>query len=213
MTIVNIEFCHIYMDEWFSKEHITSIKLLKDTASKLREEGKDYYTTILVDDVNNTSSSKWRIEELLNTLSEFDVIPDFLALESKFSDLASKIVNDLPANLVSVQSFKKDNKQVFFYRELDGHLFALKDFIGNRDVMKCVTLSAAWLLCKLGIYRTPEGGVFSLNGNLLHSNINSNIEILTILPCKYEYNEINVTKLISALGYRKELQRVNYIFY
>jgi hypothetical protein len=198
MNDAHIEYSHIYKDEIFGKKQIDSIFILHKVLRKLKDENKKYITSILIDNVN-ILQSKWNIDYLIKNIKEYEVEPDIIAFEESFINIANEIIDRIP------QKYKKD--VLFFY---DGqNKFALKDTYSNYEKHKCVILSCAWLLCKLGLIKYPINSLVIKNKELVLQSQS----IISILQNEYKPVEENVMKIIFSMGLENQKDRIQYIFY
>lgn len=207
MIDIHIEYAHIYKDQPFSNEHIKSIHLLKRTLDRLKREGKSFVTSILIDDYH-AAEAQWDDLDLLRNMEKRDAVPDYLFYEKSFVELANHITEMIPEQNKRVERFKKEEKDVVFFVD-ESSKFALQDIYVDRIEPKCVSLSCAWLMCKLGILDFPEEGVLPICQNDIEPTLN----VLTILPKNYMLVEENVMRIMIALGKENEKERVQYLFY
>lgn len=207
MIDVHIEFAHIYKDQPFSKEQIESIHLLKRTIDSLEREGKSFITSILIDDYH-AKEAKWDDLDLLRNMEKRNAVPDYLFYEKSFMELANRLVEMIPNQNKRVEHFKKEGKDVVFFVD-ESSKFALQDIYADRVEPKCVTLSCAWILCKLGVFDFPAEGFLPI----CQSDAEPCRSALTILPKQFMLVEENVMRLMTALGKEREKQQVQYLFY
>ncbi|MFF2532322.1 hypothetical protein ACFVS2_25770 [Brevibacillus sp. NPDC058079] len=206
MNDIHIEFAHIYKDQPFGQEQIKSVSIMMDMVRKLNEEGRSVLTTVLVDDYH-LSSEPWSDDYLLEQIGGLGHTPDFIAYEGTFAELANEIIDDLPASVKVVEPFHRDQKEVLFY--VSGECkFALKDIYKDREEIKCVTLSCAWMMAKLGLKPFPSNGLKRIRERDIESK-----QIVSVLPKQYMKVEENVMKLLGVLGYDEEKERIHYNFY
>ncbi|WCF11608.1 hypothetical protein NDS46_30140 (plasmid) [Paenibacillus thiaminolyticus] len=207
MYDAHIEFSHIYRDKPFSQEQIDSILITKKLSDEFFRQGKTITTSVMIDDYH-IQNSVWSNEYLFESLQRWGYLPDQIVSERSFLRLSQHIISLIPDELKSIETFKKEKKKVVFFE--DGRCkFALKDVYGDREVVKCVALSCAWMLSKLGIFPFPENSFQTLTSKKLQS---SNM-IITVLDKKYMPLEDKVITLIECLGYGKEKKRIQYYFY
>jgi hypothetical protein len=207
MNHAHVEFCHFYSDQEFGTEHADSINILLDVTRDFRLKDVDFVTSILIDDVN-VEENKHGYNYVLDRVKLYGTRPNFVAFESRFTEVAEKIITLLPPSKITLEKFKQDDKSVLFFNS-DGKKFALNDIYEDHKVFKCVTLSAAWLLCKLGLIKFPHNSYIDIT---VGADISAE-KIISILPKKYQQVEENVLDIVSALGYESELHRIQHIFY
>lgn len=206
MNDVSVEFCHMYQDQPFGEEQQTSISLLKDVLQELEKKQKTYITSVLVDDFH-VEQEKWELSSLLEHMKSYHITPDMIAMESKFTTIADHIISLIPERYKKIEYFRKEKKHVVFFCD-EVHKFALKDIYEQEDVHKCVILSCAWLLCKLGTYTFPANSITYRDAACFQSH-----EVISILEKKYEKVERHVLHLLSAIGLEKEREKIRYVFY
>ena len=206
MNDVSVEFCHIYQDQSFGEEQQRSISLLKDVLQELERKQKTYVTSVLVDDFH-VEKEKWELTLLLENMKSHHIMPDMIAMESQFTTVAEGIISLIPEKYKRREYFRKEKKHVMFFCD-EYHKFALKDSYEQEDVHKCVILSCAWLLCKLGHYAFPANSITYRDASCVQSH-----EVISILDKKYEKVERQVLHLLSAIGLEKEREKINYVFY
>lgn len=95
MNDVSVEFCHIYQDQPFGVEQQRSISLLKDILHELETKQKTYITSVLVDDFH-VEKEKWELASLLEQMKSYHIMPDMIAMESKFTTVADHIISLIP---------------------------------------------------------------------------------------------------------------------
>lgn len=208
MNDVSVEFCHIYQDKRFGEEQKRSISLLKNILHELETKQKTYITSVLVDDFHvEKEKEKWELSSLLEHMKSYHIMPDMIAMESKFTTVADHIISLIPERYKKREYFRKEKKHVMFFCD-EYYKFALKDSYEQEDVHKCVILSCAWLLCKLGTYTFPANSITYHDAPCVQSH-----EVISILDKKYEKVERHVLHLLSAIGLEKEREKINYVFY
>ncbi len=200
MNDFNIEFAHIYADQEFGEEQIKSISKLKTTIEKLRKKKKSFVTTILIDEYSPIVCTL-NEENFLQKVTEQGVSPNFIAYESKLSDIAENIISFIPKNLLSTQKFK--NKKSLLLVTKDRKI-GLKDSFGRHT---CSLLIAAWILVRFGLYEIPSIQKLSKNKQLPAKHL------ITILPKKYEETEQKVFDILEVTKYKNFLKKINYKFY
>lgn len=207
MTDVHIEFAHIYQDQPFSQEQIDSIQILKKITKDLAQEGRSYQTSVLIDDYH-IEQRLWEQEDLIEDMQLQGVKPDFLVSESSLYSLADKVVDLIPPQFKRSESFRKEGKTVTFYVNGDKK-FALKDTYRDRIEMKCVSLSCAWMLMKLGVMKDEKCDITSLTGE----GLTDSKGIIVVLDKKYMAIEENVLELLACLGYQGIIKSIQYVFH
>lgn len=207
MNDVIIEFSHIYSDKKFGYEQIKSVEILNQLTNQLKQSNKSFSTSVLIDDFH-VNNEKWNIDYLIDNTEKFGNVPDFVAFEGSFSEIADKVIERIPNEYLKFEYFKKDKKHVLFF-ENEHKKFALKDIFSDKQVYKCVTFSTAWMLCRLGVYHFPKDSIHIINQNI---SIESS-EVISILSKKYKKIEDNVLVLLSSMGYSNLIKKIQYIYY
>jgi len=206
-AITHIEFAHIYNDKSFGEEQQTSIEILQEVTMRFHSENQPYVTSVLIDNFN-VEQQKWEVNYLLEHTAKWGVIPDMVAFEGSFTEVAESIIEQIPSSFKKYEYFRKEKKHVLFFQN-GTHKFALKDIYDDHVRHKCVILSTAWLLCKLGVKSYPKDSFLPLKEN---TAVQGN-RIVSILDKKYEKVEQNVLRLLSSLGLEEEKKKIDYIFY
>ncbi|MFH0869564.1 MAG: hypothetical protein V1866_00725 [archaeon] len=205
-TDYNIEFAHFYADKELSKEQVKSVSILNEFIKKLELEGKTYVVSVLVDDFHPTifRLDKQRIVEELNKLG---VSIDFIGFESKLGVVGDQLIQDIPKPLLKLEHFNNPRKEVLML-EKDKEEISLEEEFKFMYRHTCALLSAAWSLCRLGVYNIPEDAVLSLGNKAFAAK-----KTMTILPEQYKHVEDKVLDIISATKYGAAAKDVGYTFF
>lgn len=183
--IYNIEYSHFYGHEQYGEEHVHSARIAMETIASLR--GHRIGTFVFVDDRACSKS------QLANTLLQFErncpIMPGFIGYESTYGNIAEDIIKQIPAHRLKYQ---------------DGLRLGPIKLMQHADhSYTCAALSAAWMLCRLGMYKHPAAvGIME-----------SPDVTITILPKRYERVEENVKKIIRACGREDLLSKIDHIYF
>lgn len=199
MNHFNIEFAHIYADQKFSREHIKSLSLSKKIVEELNHKKRSFVTTILIDDYNPVVETL-NENDFLGKIKEQEIYPDFLAYESKLSEIADELIKVFPKRLLKKQRFK--DKEVLLL-EIENKVVGLKNGVRKHT---CSLLIAAWILTRFGVYEFPSLKRFS--GKEFKAD-----QLITILPDKYKETEERVLRLLAATPHKHFLNKMRYEFF
>lgn len=188
----NIEFAHIYADEAFGSEQEKSINALKEVISELN--GKSFVTCVLIDEFS-PEEIKLDFDGYINEVKS-RVVVDFLAYESKLSEISDKLIKELP----NLKTEMFDDKEVLLLIKDD-----MKIGLKSNDKPTCALLIAAWTLCRFGIYQVPD--LKNLTGKEFKAD-----NLITILPKKYRESENKVLEILKSSRYRELVDKIQYKF-
>src|SRR3989344_1890712 len=170
MTKYNIEFAHIYADKNFGDEQERSINVLKSLIKELEFQKSEFVTCILIDEV---SPEKITLDEkeFINNVLKYNVPIDFLAYESKLAPVAEELIKEIPKEDINKERF--NDREVILLRKGKDKI-GLKESSGKYS---CSLLIAAWVLCRLGVYKLPDSAVKSRTLKEFIAD-----KIITVLP-------------------------------
>jgi hypothetical protein len=204
MVNCNIEFAHIYGDQFFGEEQHQSVLRLKERLQHKPQ--KRITTSILVDDYH-CDSFLWNEAEIRALLkNNYGIDVDFIVRESTLAEVAEKIIESFPETSLKWESFKKDKKVFFFIN--NGIKISLKEIKNKQVKYTCVSLSCAWLLIRLGCYSCPDRCFLFNSGEHFQAE-----EVMSILSEKYKRNEDQVLELIKNTSFSKHSARIRYHFF
>ena len=183
-TLYSLEFCHIYTNETFSREHLRSLEKAKYYYAQLPK-GK-VLLNVLIDNYNSTEDLL-DIQDFFTTLAEYDVVVDYYAFES---DMA-KYKN----NLLEIIEDKKVLKNY-------------KRYIDVKNKLPCSFMTAIWYFVRLGIFEA-DGIVHNLDGE----NFQTATELINVLPERFRAVEAQTRTLIEATPHKSVLSQIDYMFF
>ena len=202
----NLEFAHIYADEQFGPEQAKSVACANEVMTRLSAAGKTFVTSVLIDDFNPANNTLDE-NEFIVQLKVNNTPVDFIGYESRFTAVADLVIRELPTSMLTLKHFHHPDKSVLMLQ--DGPLKIGLEEKKPKLKHPCAILSAAWTLCRLGVYQLPDGGIKVLNPKqkfVAHKTI-------TILPEKYRAGEERVLEIIKNLPYRDRLPDIEYQFF
>jgi hypothetical protein len=193
---VSVEFSHIYSDESAGPEHLLGIQHARRELHRLKREGKRTLSLVLLDDlhINGISRSADEIKaEMENLGGHVDVV-------IRESDILAGVLTFLrnirPVE-VSIESFRKQDKQVLFLNTGDDRV-SFGCIKNGAFTPTCALLAAVWHVARLG--------EISIDG------IPSASRTLTILEKRYQRVECKALAIIKASRYAAALGRIDHIF-
>lgn len=202
----NLEFAHIYADEQFGPEQAKGLVRANEVMARLSAAGKTFVTSVLIDEfnpINNTLDE----HEFIERLKVNNTPIDFIGYESRFTAIADLVIRELPTSMLTLKNFNHPDRSVLMLQ--DGPLKIGLEEKKPKLKHTCAILSAAWTLCRLGVYQLPEGGVKVLNSKQKFVARKT----ITILPEKYRSNEDRVLEIIKNLPHRERLLDIEYEFF
>lgn len=182
-----VEYYHIYQDANLNFFDCKSHYYL----DKFENDDK----VIMIDDFN-ISDKKWNLEDFDNHLNNKNLKYDYIFLESKFANYLEYLIELINDNLI-YESFKKDNKIVFFFKD-NNKKIPIYTIVDNEKIPTCVCLSTCFKL-------------FKLNHEKFQSGFNYK-KIISILPTDYKSVEENVLYLLKYIN-QEYSDKIEYIFF
>lgn len=182
----NIEYAHIYSNEFFGKEQKESIKELHKAIKRLKKLKKTYVLTVLIDEYNPTEHLL-DTEKFLATLEKLNAKPHFLMFEShlaRYKDLLLEKMNG---------KIKKEYKK----------------YIKKHNKVPCSFLIAAWHLKRLGLLKSKNSRLQQLTEK---KQFTAN-KIITILPKKYQGVELKTIEIIESTDFKRQVTNIAHIFF
>ena len=206
LPLLSIELGHIYADQEASEEHFASIYHARNLIEQFKSQGT-VVTTILVDDLH-IERNNLDLDRYIKSIEDKGITVDHVVFESKLSTIARHIVRILPEDRLKWESFKRGKRKVLnFYPESGGPI-GLRFKEDDRDEFSCTILSAAWSLCRLGIYPFPSESIINLTDRKALG-----INVVSVLHCRFEDVERKVLTIIKACGFDIVVPRLRHIFF
>lgn len=186
---INLEFAHWYADEDFGEEQIVSSQICSDLYRLLASCGQTVSTSILVDD-------RAGCDDVREVLQKNSIICDYVGYESRYEDLAHKVVTAL---IVDKKCTAKTINHV-------DHVFLNDIKLFRNQKATCAVLSATWLLCRLGCLDHPEIDRFTQSQPFAEKAV-------IILPKRYRQLEQRVLDIIAATPFHEEVNNIFHVFF
>jgi len=130
MKDISLEYCHIYTDEVFGKQHALALEKGKEIFDQLVKEGKTVSRVIMIDDYNPVET---RLDEtdFKNQVSRAGMLPDIYVYESQLIHVAHQVLKRTEGRVWSQYS----------------------RYLTKYDKYPCSFLIACWYALRLGIMR------------------------------------------------------------
>lgn len=205
-NVYNIEFSHIYANEPFSGEQLNSIRLAKKKIKEWEKEKIPFVTSVLIDDYN-VNVSNFDHEKLVSLIEQEGIKVDFVGFESKFGKIAEQLIKEIPNEKTKLEYFNEKQKEVLILNG-ESRRIGLSETYNFSTRHTCAILSAAWSLCRLGVYPIPTKGVINRGSNTFAASKN-----FTILPKKYAGGETKVREIISLTRFKSFNKKIEYQFF
>lgn len=202
-----VEFAHIYADSIFGDEQDESLSVMKDYLDRESNADSLVVAAILIDDLH-VEENTLDVNNFIRCILRRGLAPDHVVFEGRLGPVARKIINRLPADSLHWMTFRKQNKQVLTYTAPDGTQIGLESVVEGHSEFTCALLSAAWSLCRAGIYEFPEESIVRLTEAPV-----SGSKVVSVLHRKYEGVEAKVIKLIKAIGEEELVARLDLVFF
>ncbi|MCX6786118.1 MAG: hypothetical protein NTZ18_04715 [Candidatus Komeilibacteria bacterium] len=183
----NIEYAHIYTDQDFNLEQIASIEKTKEIIQDLEKRKKTYSLVVLIDDYH-PHQIKFDQQAFVSKLKNFNLMPDYIAFESKLADYKDDILNSLPP---------KEARE-------------LNKYLQKKEKLNCSFLIVGWYLLRLGFLPFKNQLAIKISKN---EKPFCGQEIINILEKKYVSTEVNVSRTIKKSIFKDSLKKINNIFY
>lgn len=175
MARINIEFCHIYMNESFAEEHKASVLQYKDIASLLQKENKNEIVNMIMIDDYNTTDNFLDVDSMFAQIKEMGITPDFYVLESDFTKITESVFEVLGP---------RHEKQ---YRK----------YIEEKTIVPCSLLIVISYLFRLKLLNgCCHSMIHSLNGRPVSDFFSD--RIVNILPRRFQGVEKQALEVIAA---------------
>jgi hypothetical protein len=207
-----VEFAHIYADTVFGSEQDRSLSVMKDYLDTHSTPDSLVVSAILIDDLH-VEEATLDVMEFVRCILRRGLAPDFVVFEGKLGEVADELVSRIWDNSnheLVWRTIKKTNKRVLTYVNLTtGREIGIKTIYDDaRSEWTCAMLSAAWTLCRAGIYEFPKDSIVRLTEAPVTGD-----KIVSVLHSKYEGVEAKVVELIKAAGYGELVDRLELVFF
>jgi hypothetical protein len=193
---VSVEFSHIYSDESAGPEHLLGIQHAQRELRRLTREGKRTLSLVLLDDLHISGISRGA-DEIKAEMEKLGGRVDVVIRESDILTGVLTFLRNLRPTEVSIESFRKQNKQVLFINTGEDRV-SLGCLRNGAFTPTCALLAAIWHIARLG--EIAIGGIPSAS------------RTLTILESRYQLVERKALSIIKASRYAAALSRIEHIF-
>lgn len=199
----HLEFAHIYADTEFGRDQLRSALIAKQI---LGESGGRTVSAVLVDDLH-IDRNTLNLHSLASSIRAAGIKVDHIAFESRFDVVADQIIQAIPEEMLSLETFRKQKRQVLNLALGDTRI-GLKTFEQGREVHSCALLSASWSLCRLGIFPFPQGSLLSFTDAPVIAR-----RATSILHRSYDPVERKVREIIRVAGHAERLSDLRHVFH
>lgn len=183
----NIEFAHIYTNEYFSEEHNKGISIFKKITKKLKNKKRNFVGVVLIDDYN-PSEDLLNIENFVKILKSHGGKPDFIAFESQLVDLGDKFLKETSGKI------RKEYAR----------------YIKKHNKYPCSFLVAIWYLVRLGLFPYPKKLIQRVG---IKPKYFVAEKIINILPKRYMAVEKKAAEIIKSTKFKKHIKKIEYNFF
>lgn len=199
MVDYNIEFSHIYLDQFPSSEQYDSIPIVKNLIKSLKKDKKTYSLGVMIDDFSPIKGVI-DFEAFINLIKE-QIELDYYAFESQVSMLTYKFISEIDQKYISKKII--NNAEVITFHKGDLNI----GLISKDNKPTCALLVCIWYLSRLGIYGIPSKTTFLSNKEFFSKNI------ITVLPKKYKNTEDKVYEILNHSKYKDLVKNMENIYY
>ena len=200
-----VEFAHIYADDIWGEEQEVSLDVMKGYLDRESNSDSLVVSAILIDDLHVVENTL-DVNEFIRCILRRGLAPDHVVFEGRLGPVAAKIISGLPEDRLVWQNFK-GGKRVLCYRGPDG-LIGLLNETPEGEEYTCALLSAAWSLCRAGVYEFPNDAIIRLTEAPVVGD-----KIVSVLHEKYRGVEAKVQMLIAGLELDQILPRLDLVFF
>lgn len=195
----NIEYAHIYSDEsGLTDEQKKSSEVAKEVIERLREDGKSFVVTLMVDEYH-PEFDRLNFEKFLKNLSDLGVKPTYIGYESKMISAAKILLDTIPMNLKEKEKFRHKvdiSKKITYLKDDEGKIkLKTEGDVVHRSRYTCPILSASWSLLRLGVLQAQNA--VELTG-LTKPKPFAARKVINVLPEKYRSVEDTAREIISS---------------
>lgn len=202
-----LEFAHVYADSIFSEEQDDSLKAMKVYLDRESHPTSLVVSAILIDDLH-VEEQTLDVNEFIRCILRRGLAPDHVVFEGRLGPVALELSQRLPADFLSWEKFSKLEKKVLVYQDGDAKIGLLTKYEDGREEWSCAILSAAWSLCRAGVFPFPEDSIIRLTEAPVIGK-----RIVSVLHTKYQSLEAKVERLIKAAGFDEIINRLEPIFF
>jgi len=202
-----VEFAHVYADSIFADEHSESLTVMKEYLDRESSPDSLVVSAILIDDLH-IEQHTLDVNEFIRCILRRGLAPDHVVFEGRLGPVADQIIARLPSDQLVWGSFRKQSKKVLSWVAPNGVRIGLKNVYEGREEHTCALLSAAWTLCRAGVYEFPKDAIVRLTEAPV-----TGVKIVSVLHSKYQDVEAKVVKLIQAIGEEELVDRLDLVFY
>ena len=199
----NIEISHVYTDEEMSEIHHRSVIRMKEIAVPTDT------VSILLDDYN-ADKTTIRINDFVKILElTHNIKISTVVYESSLTKNAEKLIQSIPKELLSEESFDRSTKRVTFLN-VDGMKITLKNVYDHLPMIpfyKCSVLTAAWQLTRLGVFEFDTVWINRYDETSIYSD-----QVISVIDSRFKENEMKSMKIIESSKYKSVLDRIHYEF-
>lgn len=183
----NIEFAHIYSNQpKLTEEQIKSSEQTKKIIEKIKDEGKSYVVTLLVDEYH-PKFHQLNFNKFLNNLSSLGVKPTYIGYESKMISAARLLLKTIPPDFKDTSKFHpklRIKEDITYLKDGDNKIkLKTRGDIIHFSRYTCAILSAAWVLLRMGVLQAKNA--VELTG-LTKPKPFAGKEVINVLPKKYK---------------------------
>jgi len=202
-----VEFAHIYADSFYGSEQDASLRVMKEYLDRESNPDSLVVSAILIDDLH-IEDHTLDVNEFIRCILRRGLAPDHVVFEGRLGPVAEQIIASLPCDQLVWEKFRKQSKEVLSWVDANGARIGLKSVYEGREEHTCALLSAAWTLCRAGVYEFPSNAIVSLTEAPVTGQ-----KIVSVLHEKYAGVEEKVIKLITAQGNEDLVDRLELVFF
>ena len=208
-----VEFAHIYADEVWSDEHSRSLEVVKRYLDDNCGPDSLVISAVLIDDLH-VKENTLDITAFVRRILRMGIAPDHVVFEGKLAPIAQQILDELenhrtPDFSLKWLTFRKQAKKFLTYCGKDGEQIGLlTTWDSGKKEWSCAILSAAWSLCRAGVFEFPADSIIRLTEAPAVGQ-----KIVSVLHEKYVGVENKVLRLISSIDKDEVRSRIEHVFF
>lgn len=202
-----VEFAHIYADSMFGDEQDESLTVMKTYLDRESNPDSLVVAAILIDDLH-VKHNTLDVTEFIRCILRRGLAPDHVVFEGKLAPVADIIISTIPTDNLIWEQFSRPRKRVLSYLTPEGRKIGLKSVYEDHEEHTCALLSAAWSLCRAGVYEFPLDSIVRLTEAPVTGE-----RVVSVLHRKYEGVEAKVIQLIKASGHADLVARLELVFF